>query len=51
MKTVRQLNIRDKQGHFFTDIININNFDSGLLHVDRKAFDHDFIVYDIKSKI
>ena len=48
MKTVRQLNIRDKQGHFFTDMININNFDSGLLHVDRKAFDHDFIVSDIK---
>ena len=48
MIVTRQLNIKDKEGHFFTDMIDINNFDPGLLHVDRTARDHDFIVYDIK---
>ena len=47
MIVARQLNIKDKEGHFFTDMININNFDPGLLHVDRTALDHDF-VYDIR---
>ena len=44
----RQLNIKDKEGHFFSSMININDFDPGLLHVDRTAIDHDFIVYDVK---
>ena len=49
MIVTRQLNIKDKEGHhFFNDMININNFDPGLLHVDRTAIDYDFIVYDIK---
>ena len=29
-------------------MININNFDPSLLHVDRTTIDYDFIVYDIK---
>ena len=29
-------------------MININNFDPSLLHVDRTTTDYDFIVYDIK---
>ena len=29
-------------------MMNINNFDPGLFHVDRTAIDHDFIIYDIK---
>ena len=29
-------------------MINVSNFDPGLLHVNRTAVDHDFIVYDIK---
>ena len=44
----RQLNIKDKEDHFFSSMININDFDPGLLHVDRTAIDHDFIVYDVK---
>ena len=48
MIVTRQLNIEDKEGHLFTDMININSFDPGLLHIDRTALDHDFIVYDIK---
>ena len=48
MIVTRQLNIKDREGHFFTHMININNFDPGLLHVDRTAIDYNFIVYDIK---
>ena len=44
----RQLNIKDQEGHFFTDMINVNNFEPGLLHVNKTVLDHDFIVYDIK---
>ena len=29
-------------------MININNFDSSLLHIDRMAMDHDFIIYYVK---
>ena len=31
MIVTKQLNIKDKEGHFFRDMININNFDHGLL--------------------
>ena len=48
MKVTRQLNIKEKEGYFFTDMINVNNFDLGLLHVNQTAVDHDFIIYDIK---
>ena len=48
MIVTRQLNIKDRAGHFFSNMININDFDPGLLHVDRTAIDHDFIFYDIK---
>ena len=48
MIVTRQLNMKDKEGHFFNGMININNFDPGLLHVDRKAIAYDFIVYYIK---
>ena len=48
MIVTRQLNIRAKQGHFFTNIININDFDPGLLHVNKRASDYDLVAYDIK---
>ena len=48
MIVTRQLNIKDKEGHFLSNMINIDDFDHGLLHVDRTAIDHDFIVYDVK---
>ena len=48
MKTVRQLNIRDKQVHFFTDMTNINDFAPGLLHVNKAVIDYDLIACDIK---
>ena len=48
MKVIRKLNIKGKGGQFFTDMININNFDSNLLHIDRKALDHNFIIHYVK---
>ena len=48
MKVTRQLNIKEKGGQFFTDMININNFDSNLLHIDRTALDHYFIIHYVK---
>ena len=48
MKVRRQLNIKEKEICFFTDMININNFDSRLLIIDRIAMDHDFIIYYVK---
>ena len=32
MIVTKQLNIKDREGHFFTNMININDFDPGLLH-------------------
>ena len=43
MKVTRQLNIKDKSDYFFIDMINVNNFDSSLLHVDRAVIDYDFL--------
>ena len=48
MKVTRQLNIKDREGHFFSDIININDFDPGLLCVNRTVIDYDFTVYNVK---
>ena len=47
MTVTRQLNINDEEGHFFSNMININDFDPSFLYVDRTAIDHDFIVYDV----
>ena len=48
MKVIRQINIKDKEGYLFTDMININNFDLSLLHVNKTTADHDFTIYDIR---
>ena len=42
------MNIKDREGHFFSDMINIDDFDPSLLHVNKTAIDYDFIVYDVK---
>ena len=42
------MNIKGREGHFFSDMINIDDFDPSLLHVNKTAIDYDFIVYDVK---
>ena len=46
MKTIRQI---DRQGYFFNDMANINDFDPSVLNIDEKSFKTDeLIIYDIK---
>ena len=54
MKVTKQLNIKEKEVYFFSDMINIfdfNNFDLSLLIIDRTALDHDFIIYYVKTEV
>ena len=49
MKTIRQINIENRQGYFFNDMTNINDFDPSLLNIDKLSFKSDeLIMYDIK---
>ena len=49
MKTLRQLNIEDRSGYFFGEMIN-HYFLNSLLNVDEASFrnDGELIMYDIK---
>ena len=49
MKTIRQINIKNKQGYFFNDMTNISDFDPSLLNIDEVTFKIDeLVMYDIK---
>ena len=49
MKTIRKINIENRQGYFFNDMTNINDFDSSLLDIDEVSFkSNELIMYDIK---
>ena len=38
MKSTKQINIKDCTYYFYNDIIDIKNFDSNMLKVDKKAY-------------
>ena len=38
MGNIKQTNIRNRTYYFYNDMINIKNFDSNLLKLDRKSF-------------
>ena len=49
MKTIRQINVKSRQGYLFKDMTNINDFDPSLLNIDEVSFKSDeLIMYDIK---
>ena len=49
MKTIRQINIENRQGCFLNDMKNINDFDPSLLNIDEISFkSNELIMYDIK---
>ena len=49
MKTLRQVNIKNRQNDFFNNMTNIKNLDQNLLSIDQISFKStDCIVYDIK---
>ena len=36
MGTIKQINIKNRTHYFYNDIINLENFDSSLLKLDKK---------------
>ena len=49
MKTIRQINIENRQAYFFNEMTNINDFNPSLLNIDEVSFKSDeLIMYDIK---
>ena len=49
MRTLRQVNIKNRQHYFFNSKINIKNFDPSLLTIDKTSFKStDSVIYDIK---
>ena len=49
MRTIKQVNIKNRQNYFCSDMTNIKDFDPSLLNIDRVSYESDkFIIYDIK---
>ena len=49
MKTIRQINIENRQNYFFNDMTNINDFDPSLLNIGKVLFkSNELVMYDIK---
>ena len=46
MGTIKQLNVKNWTYYFYNDIIDIENFDSSLLKVDKKSY-KDIGIYNI----
>ena len=38
MGTLKQINIKNRTYYFFNDIIDLENFDSSLLKIDKKSY-------------
>ena len=46
METVKQINIKNRTYYFYNDIINLKNFDSKLLKIDKKSYkEHWYLQY------
>ena len=46
MGTVKQINIKSRTYYFYNDIIDLENFDSSLLKLDKKSY-KDIGIYNI----
>ena len=46
MRTAKQINIKNRTYYFYNDIINLENFDSSLLKLDKKSY-KDIGIYNI----
>ena len=46
MGTVKQINIKNRTYYFYNDIIDLENFDSSLLKIDKKSY-KDIGIYSI----
>ena len=45
MGNIKQINIKNRTNYFFNDMINIKNFDSRLLKIDKKSYKSIGIYY------
>ena len=45
MGNIKQINIKNRTSYFFNEMINIKNFDSSLLKIDKKAYKNVGIYY------
>ena len=45
MSSIKQINIKNPTHYFFNNVINIKNFDSNLLKVDKKSYKNIDIYY------
>ena len=45
MGSIEQINIKSRTCYFFDDTINITNFDSNLLRIDKKSYKNINIYY------
>ena len=46
MDTAKQINIKNRTYYFYNDIIDLENFDAGLLKIDKKSY-KDINIYNI----
>ena len=46
MRTLKQIDIKVRTYYFYNDIIDIENFDSSLLKIDKKSY-KDIVIYNI----
>ena len=46
METIKQINIKNRTYYFYNDIIHLNEFDAGLLKIDKKSY-KDIGIYNI----
>ena len=46
MDTIKQINFKDQTYYFYNDIIDLENFDAGLLKIDKKSY-KDINIYNI----
>ena len=45
MGNIKQINIKSRTYYFFNDMINIKEFDSSLLKIDKKSYKNIVIYY------
>ena len=46
METIKDINIKSRTYYFYNDMIDIKNFDSSLLKVDKKSYKNIVIYYN-----
>ena len=47
METVKQINIKNRTYYLYNDVINLENFDSNLLKLDKKSYKY-IGIYNIR---